>query len=332
MEFANIGWLLLLLLLIPYIIWRVKYRKRQEAALKMSDLWMLQGAPQTLRQRLLWVPDALRCITFALIIIAMARPQTFTGWGEKQVEGIDIMLAMDISTSMLAKDLTPNRIEASKAVAAEFISDRETDNIGLTIFAGEAFTQCPMTTDHAALLALLKNVRTDLAARGTIADGTAIGMGLANAISRLEESKAKSKVVILLTDGSNNMGEISPNTSAEIAKSLGIRVYTIGVGTKGIASYPVAVAGGYQDISIQVDIDENTLKAIADETGGQYYRATNTKELMNIYNEIDKLERTKFNVKNYSKAYDIFQPFILGAIITLILELLLRITYFRRKP
>lgn len=332
MEFANTYWLLLLLLLIPYVVWQLSFNRHAEPTITMSDLWLLEKAPRTLRQRLMWLPKALRCITFALVVIALARPQTHTGWGERTVEGIDIMLAMDVSTSMLAKDLTPNRMEAAKSVASEFISDRGDDNIGLTIFAGEAFTQCPMTTDHGALLALLKDVRTDLSSRGIIEDGTAIGMGLTNAISRLKDSKAKSRVVILLTDGSNNRGDISPNTAAEIAKSMGVRVYTIGVGTKGVAPYPMPVAGGYQDVNIQVDIDDQTLRAIADATGGNYYRATNTKELRRIYSDIDKLERSKLNVKKFSKTYEAFQPFALMALLTLLLEVLLRMTYLRKNP
>ena len=241
-------------------------------------------------------------------------------------------LAMDVSTSMLAEDLKPNRIEAAKQVASEFIIGRPNDNIGLSIFAGEAFTQCPMTTDHASLLSLLQNVRTDIAARGLIEDGTAIGMGLANAVSRLKESKAKSKVVILLTDGSNNRGDISPMTAAEIAKSLGIRVYTIGVGTNNVAPYPMPVAGGVQYVNIPVEIDTKTLSEIAVATEGDFYRATNTKELRNIYKEIDQLEKSKLNVKTFSKRYEAYQPFALVAVIALLLEILLRITIFRRIP
>jgi Ca-activated chloride channel family protein len=248
------------------------------------------------------------------------------------VEGIDIMLAMDVSTSMLAEDLRPNRIEAAKQVAAEFIIGRPNDNIGLTIFAGEAFTQCPMTTDHASLLNLLQGVRTDIAARGLIEDGTAIGMGLANAVSRLKDSKAKSRVVILLTDGSNNRGDLSPMTAAEIAKSLGIRVYTIGVGTNGTAPYPMQVAGGVQYVSVPVEIDSKTLSSIAAATEGDFYRATNNRELQNIYKEIDKLEKSKLNVKKFSKRYEAYQPFALAAVLILLLEILLRITVFRKLP
>lgn len=333
MELANKEFLLLLLLIVPYLVWRLKWRKQDIPTLNMSDLWLLKGSPRTLRQRLApWFTDLLRVLAFVFVVIAMARPQTHNAFGERTVEGIDIMLAMDVSTSMLAEDLKPNRLEAAKAVAAEFISDRSDDNIGMTIFAGEAFTQCPMTTDHAALLSLLKDVRTDIAARGMIQDGTAIGMGLANAISRLKESKAKSRVVILLTDGSNNMGEISPNTSAEIANSLGIRVYTIGLGTNGHARYPMPVAGGVQYINLAVEIDEATLSSIAQTTGGNYYRATNNKELRKIYSDIDKLERSKLNVKTFSKRYEAFQPFVIIALLLIIFEMLLRMTYFRRIP
>ena len=242
------------------------------------------------------------------------------------------MLAMDVSTSMLAEDLKPNRLEAAKQVAAEFIAGRPDDNIGLTIFAGESFTQCPMTTDHASLLNLLQNVRTDIAQRGLIEDGTAIGMGLANSVSRLKDSKAKSRVVILLTDGSNNRGDISPMTAAEIAKSLGIRVYTIGVGSNKVAPYPMPVAGGVQYVNIPVEIDNETLRGIANATDGDFYRATNAKELHQIYKEIDQLEKSKLNVKQFSKKYDVYQPFALVAVLALLLELLLRITIFRRIP
>ena len=276
------------------------------------------------------VPMVLRCIAFILIVIALARPQTHTAWNEKTVEGIDIMLAMDVSTSMLAEDLKPNRIEAAKAVAAEFIADRPNDNIGLTIFAGESFTQCPMTADHTSLVNLLQGTRTDIAAQGLISDGTAIGMGLANAVSRLKNSKSKSKVVILLTDGSNNMGDISPMTAAQIAKSLGIRVYTIGVGTTGVAPYPMPVAGGVQYVNMPVEIDDETLKGIAATSDGNFYRATNNKELIQIYKDIDQLEKTRQNVKKYSKRYEAYQPFAIAALLIMLLEALLRLTVFRK--
>lgn len=308
------------------------YRKKSEPTMQLSDTYAYQFTSKSWRIKLIHSPMLFRCITFTLVIIVLARPQTHNAWGEKTVEGIDIMLAMDVSTSMLAEDLRPNRIEAAKSVAAEFISGRPNDNIGLTIFAGEAFTQCPMTTDHASLLNLLQNVRTDIAARGLIQDGTAVGMGLANAVSRLKDSKAKSKVVILLTDGSNNRGDLSPMTSAQIAKSLGIRVYTIGVGTNKVARYPMPVAGGIQYVNIPVEIDTKTLSDIAATTDGNFYRATNNQELKQIYNDIDKLEKTKMDVKKFSKRYEGYQPFAIAAILCLLLEILLRTIVFRKIP
>ena len=280
----------------------------------------------------MWLPGVLRILTFVMIIIVLARPQTHNSWGKKTVEGIDIMLAMDVSTSMLAEDLKPNRMEAAKSVAAEFISGRPDDNIGLSIFAGDSFTQCPMTVDHKSLLDLLQNVQTDIAATGIIQDGTAIGMGLANSVARLKDSKAKSKVVILLTDGINNMGDIPPMTAAEIAKSLGIRVYTIAVGSNNVAPYPQIVAGTVQYVNLRADVDTKTLRNIADQTGGNFYRATNTSELKKIYNDIDKLEKTKMDVKKFSKRYEAYQPFALIAVLSLLLELLLRFTVLRRVP
>ena len=332
MEFANKEYLFLLLLLIPYILWYLMYRKKTEPTMRMSDTKAYRFAPRSWKVTLMPLQLILRIAVFVLLIIILARPQTRNSWNNKSVEGIDIMLAMDVSGSMLAEDLRPNRIEAAKDVAAEFIAGRPNDNIGLTIFAGEAFTQCPMTTDHASLLNLLQGVRTDIATSGLIEDGTAIGMGLANAVSRLKDSKAKSKVVILLTDGSNNRGDISPMTAAEIAKSLGIRVYTIGVGTNKVAPYPMVVAGGVQYVNIPVEIDSKTLSEIAAATDGDFYRATNNRELQNIYKEIDKLEKSKLSVKTYSKKYDAYQPFAMVAILLLLLEILLKITVFRKLP
>jgi len=334
MEFTQPLYFLLLLLLIPYVLWYLLWcnrgKRKMEAAMRMSDTFAYKNAPVGLRVRLMHLPMILRCVAFAMIVTAMARPQTHNAWDERNVEGIDIMLAMDVSTSMLAEDLKPNRIEAAKDVAASFIADRPNDNIGLTIFAGEAFTQCPMTTDHASLLNLLKGVRTDIAANGLISDGTAIGMGLANAVSRLKDAKTKSKVVILLTDGSNNMGDISPMTAAQIAKSLGIRVYTIGVGTNKVARYPMPVAGGVQYVNIPVEIDTKTLSNIAATSDGNFYRATNNKELKQIYQDIDKLEKSRMNVKKFSKRYEAYQPFAIVALLALILEILLKLTVLRK--
>ncbi len=331
MEFANKEYLFLLLLIIPYLIWYLMYRKKSEPTMRMSDTRAYRYAPRSWRVTLMPLQLLLRLAVFVLLVLVLARPQTQNSWKNETMEGIDIMLAMDVSTSMLAEDLKPNRIEAAKQVAADFIIGRPNDNIGLTIFAGEAFTQCPMTTDHASLLNLLHNIRTDIAQR-LIEDGTAIGMGLANAVSRLKDSKAKSKVVILLTDGSNNRGDLSPMTAAEIAKSFGIRVYTIGVGTNKVAPYPMPVAGGVQYVNIPVEIDTKMLSDIAAATDGDFYRATNNKELQQIYKEIDKLEKSKLNVKKYSKRYEAYQPYAIAAIILLLLEILLRITVFRKLP
>ena len=332
MEFANKEYLFALLLIIPYILWYVMYRKKTEPTMRMADTFAFRYAPRSWRIMLMPVLPILRIVVFVALVVALARPQTHNAWKDQTVEGIDIMMVMDVSTSMLAEDLRPNRIEAAKNVASEFVSGRPNDNIGLTIFAGEAFTQCPMTTDHSSLLSLLQNVRTDIAARGLIEDGTAIGMGLANAVSRLKDSKAKSKVVILLTDGSNNRGDIAPMTAAEIAKSLGVRVYTIGIGTTGTARYPMNVGGATQYVNVPVEIDEQTLRSIASATDGDFYRAKNNKELNQIYKEIDKLEKSKLNVKQYSRRYEAFQTFALIAVIALLLELLMRITIFRRIP
>ena len=334
MEFANKEYLFLFLLLIPYLIWYMMYRKKTEPTMRMSDTHAYRFTTKSWRQRLIHLPMLLRLFAFVMVVIVLARPRTHNSWGERSVEGIDIMLAMDVSTSMLAMDMSPspNRLEAAKEVAAEFISGRPDDNIGLTIFAGEAFTQCPMTVDHQTLLNLLHNVRTDIAKNGLIEDGTAIGMGLSNAVSRLKDSKAKSKVVILLTDGSNNRGDISPMTAASIAKSLGVRVYTIGVGTNKVARYPMEVGGTIQYINMPVEIDTKTLSDIAATTDGHFYRATNMAALKQIYKDIDKLEKTKIDVKKFSKFYEAYQPFAMAAILALLLELLLRITILRRLP
>lgn len=332
MEFANIGYLFLLLLLIPYIIWYVLKNKRKEATLEVSDTSAYRYAPRTYKYYLIHAPFLLRLLTFVMIILVLARPQTSNSWKNAQVEGIDIMLAVDVSTSMLAEDLKPNRLEAAKKVASAFIAGRPNDNIGLTIFAGEAFTQCPMTTDHAVLLNLFQGIKTDIAQRGMIQDGTAVGMGIANAVSRLKDSKAKSKVIILLTDGTNNMGDISPMTAAEIAKSFGIRVYTIGVGTNGMAPYPMPVAGGVQYLNIPVEIDTKTLASIAGKTDGEFYRATNNKKLEEVYQSIDKLEKSKMNVKQFSKRYEAYAPFAWVAVICLLLEILLRMTVLKKIP
>lgn len=326
MEFGNKEYLLLLLLLIPYILWYFLYKRKKEPAMRMSDTYAYQYAAKSWRVRLINLPMILRCLAYTMVVIVLARPMN------RVVEGIDVMLAMDISVSMLAEDVRPNRLEVAKDVASDFISDRPTDNIGLTIFAGEAFTQCPMTTDHQSLQNILHNVRTDIAANGLIQPGTAIGMGLANAVTRLKDSKTKSKVIILLTDGSNNVGEISPLTAAEIAKSYGIRVYTIGLGTNKASRYPITVNGTTQYVVSQGEIDYKTLQNIALTTNGGFYRATNRKELANIYKDIDTLEKTRFNSQGYAKSFERYQPFALAAFILLLLEVVLRVTVYRRIP
>jgi Ca-activated chloride channel family protein len=327
MVFANPLYFLLLLLLIPMIGWYIWKQRQAQASLRLSSSEGFQKAPKTYKLYLRHLPFVLRMAAIAFLIVALARPQTTNSWNTSTTEGIDIALTLDISTSMLAEDLKPNRIEAAKEVAASFINGRPTDNIGLVVFAGESFTQCPLTTDHAVLLNLLKDVRC-----GMIEDGTAIGHGLATAVSRLKDSRAKSKVIILLTDGTNNRGEIAPVTAAEIAKAYNIRVYTIGVGTKGMAPYPFQTSIGVQYQNIPVEIDEATLTKIAQLTGGLYYRATNTAALKEIYQEIDQLEKTKMSVQEYSKKQEEYMLFAFVGLLFFLLELLTRYTVLKNIP
>ena len=332
MVFANIEYLLLLLLLLPYIVWYVLKRKRTEPTLQVSTTRMYMQVSRSWKLYLLHVPFVLRVAAFVLLVLVLARPQTTDNWQNTELEGIDIMMAVDVSTSMLAEDLKPNRLEAAKQVASEFINGRPNDNIGLTIFAGESFTQCPLTVDHGVLLNLFHSIKGDIAQRGLIEDGTAIGMGIANAVSRLTDSKAKSKVIILLTDGSNNRGDISPLTAAEIAKQFGIRIYTIGVGTNGTAPYPMQTYAGVQYVNVPVEIDEQTLTQIAGTTNGNYFRATSNTKLKEVYREIDKLEKTKLSVKEFSKREEAFTLFGLWAFVCVVLEVLLRATVLKKIP
>lgn len=327
MIFANIEYLFLLILLIPYIVWYIMRRKRNEATLQVSDARVYAHTPKGYKIYLLHAPFILRLIAFTAIVLVLARPQTTNSWQNSEMEGIDIMLAIDVSTSMLAEDLKPNRLEAAKDVAAEFINGRPNDNIGITLFAGESFTQCPLTTDHAVLLNLFQGIKC-----GIIEDGTAIGMGIANAVTRLKDSKAKSKVVILLTDGTNNKGDISPLTAAEIAKSFGIRVYTVGVGTNGTAPYPYPTVAGIQYRNIPVEIDEKILTQIAGITDAAYYRATSNSKLKEVYEQIDQLEKTKLNVKEYSKRQEEYRIFALIAFLCVLLEILLRNSILKKIP
>lgn len=329
MIFANPSYIYLLLLLIPLIGWYFWKMRKNQASVEISSSQAFD-APKavTAKVYLRHVPFVLRMIAIALVIVILARPQSTNSWQNSSTEGIDIMMAIDISSSMLAQDLRPNRLEAAKNVAAAFINGRPNDNIGLVVFSAESFTQCPLTTDHAILLNLFKNIQS-----GMIEDGTAIGLGLANAVSRIKDSQAKSKVIILLTDGSNNRGEIAPVTAAEIAKTFGIRVYTIGVGTKGEAPYPFRLPGGMiQTQMIPVDIDEPTLKQIATTTGGQYFRATDNASLKEIYSEIDQMEKTKISVREYSKKQEEYKNIALLLLALLLLELLLKHTLLKKIP
>jgi Ca-activated chloride channel family protein len=327
MIFANPLYFLLLLLLIPMIGWYIWKLRKSQASVQLSSIEGFAKAPNTLRIYLRHAPFVLRMLAFTFLVIALARPQTTNKWNTTTTEGIDIVMSLDISSSMLAMDLKPDRLEAAKDVAASFINGRPNDNIGLVVFAKESFTQCPLTADHAVLLNLLKDVHC-----GMIEDMTAIGHGLATAVSRLKDSKAKSKVIILLTDGSNNAGEIAPITAAEIAKTFNIRVYTIAVGTMGEAPYPVQTAMGVRIQPIKVEIDEKVLTQIAQLTGGLYFRATNNKALQEIYQEIDKMEKTKMSVQEYSKRYEEYALFAMIGLAFFLLELLLRYTLLKNIP
>ncbi len=329
MVFANPYFFILLVVLIPYIIWYVLRSKKSEPTIRMPEASKYKTLPRSFRCYFIHAPFALRVILFVLVVCILARPQSKHSWSDTDVEGIDIMLAVDVSTSMLAQDFRPNRVEALREIAQRFVEKRMNDNIGLTFFAGEAYTQCPLTTDHATLMNLYNSADTRMAANGTLDDGTAIGDGIMNALLRLRESKAKSKVVILLTDGVNNAGNISPVTAAEIAKKQKVRIYTIGIGTTGMAPYPLPTGG---TISLPVEIDEPTMRKISSETGGQYFRAQRNAELDAIYNDIDKLERTKFSVRQYSKRGELFEPFALAAFMVLLLELLMRLVVLKRLP
>ena len=327
MIFANPTYLYLLVLLIPMIGWYIWKIRKTQASMQIPSSQAFISKRGTLKVYLRHIPFVLRTAAIACLIIVLARPQSTNRWQNVNTEGIDIMLVMDVSTSMLAQDFRPNRLEAAKDVAASFINGRPNDNIGLVVFAGESFTQCPLTTDHAVLLNLFKDIHC-----GMIEDMTAIGLGLANAVSRLKDSKAISKVIILLTDGVNNAGEIAPVTAAEIARAFGIRVYTIGVGTIGEAPFPYPTATGVRMINMPVEIDEPALRQISAITGGQYYRATDNTSLRRIYSEIDQLEKTKISVQEYSKKQEEYKNIALLVFGLLILEMLLRYMFLKRIP
>ena len=328
MHFASPYYLWLLTLLVPmigYYVWRTL---QGGAAIRISSFAGVVRAPKTVRYYLRHLPFALRAAAFALLVVALARPQDVEQNVRTNTEGIDIMLAIDVSGSMLARDFKPDRITAAKEVAGSFIADRYGDRIGLVAFAGEAFTQSPLTTDQSTLQTLLARIRS-----GLIEDGTAIGNGLATAINRLRESEAKSKVIILLTDGVNNRGEIAPLTAAEIAKAQGIRVYTIGVGTEGMAPYPaIDMFGNITFVNQKVEIDEKTLTAISDMTGGKYFRATDKAKLKAIYDEINQLEKSKVEVTEHVSYHELYLAWVLAALGLLLAEFMLAYLVLKRIP
>jgi Ca-activated chloride channel family protein len=316
---------LYLLAIVPAMIafYLIKQQKTT-ASLRMPGLHQFAGATPTFRHYLRHALFVFRATGITLLIIVLARPQATNKFQNISTEGIDIVLTIDISGSMLARDFRPDRLEASKNVATEFISGRPYDRMGLVVFSGESFTQCPLTTDHAVLINLLREIQS-----GMIEDGTAIGMGLATAVNRIKDSEAKSKVIILLTDGVNNRGEIAPVTAAGIAKTYGIRVYTIGVGTRGMAPYPVNTPFGVQYQDMPVEIDEGILKEISESTGGRYFRATDNNKLVEVYGEIDKLEKSKIDVKQFSRKEEKYFIPALIAFCLLAVEILVRNTIFR---
>lgn len=327
MEFAHPTYLYLLLLLVPLTAWYIVKLSRTQAHFRLASTNAFRKMPRSFKVYMRHLPFVLRLITIALVIIVLARPQSINKYQTTESQGIDIVLAVDISGSMLAQDLTPDRLTAAKKVAAEFVTDRPNDKIGLVIFAGESFTQCPLTTDHKVLLNLLNEVTF-----GMVEDGTAIGLGLANSVNRLKDSKSQSKVVILLTDGTNNRGQIAPLTAADLARSYGIRVYTIGVGTQGVAPTPVQTPFGVRIQNVEVDIDEKTLTEIASITGGQYFRAEDNEGLSNIYEEIDEMEKYLINVQNVTRKKELYLPFALLALALIFIELILRRTWLRTIP
>jgi Ca-activated chloride channel homolog len=323
-EWANPGFLYLLLIIPLAVIWYWLKNVRNSPELKISGVRNFLSGKKGYKTYLRHSLFIFRLCALIFLIIAMARPQTRSSWKNSTTEGIDIVIALDISGSMLAEDFKPNRIEASKKLAVEFISGRKSDRIGLVTFSGESFTQSPLTTDHSIIKNLMMEIK-----HGLIQDGTAIGMGLANSVNRLKNSESVSKVIILLTDGVNNSGAIAPLTAAEIAKEFGIRVYTVGIGSRGKAPFPVKTPLGVQYNYQETDIDEPTLQKISDMTGGKYYRATDNQSLKEIYREIDLMEKSKIDVVEYRKKTESFLPLAIMAALLLLLEFISRNTIFR---
>lgn len=326
-SFANPEALFLLLLVPAVSAWYYLRLVRKESGVRYSTLRPFGDVRYTMRERLRHLPFVLRMLAVALVVVALARPRSSMKGENVYAEGIDIVLALDISGSMLAEDFQPNRLEAAKAVAQEFVTGRTNDRIGLVIFSGESFTQCPLTVDYAVLKELVRPLKS-----GMIEDGTAIGLGLATGINRLRDSKAKSKVIILLTDGVNNRGEIDPITAAQIAQSFGIRVYTVGVGTIGEAPYPVPTPFGTRYQMVPVEIDEKVLKQVAEMTDGRYFRATDNRKLKAIYQEIDRLEKTRIEVRSYRRYSELFYAFVLAAVALLAVDAALSATWLRKLP
>jgi Ca-activated chloride channel homolog len=323
-TFAEPFFLYLLVVVPAMVVFYILKQQKVTASVRMPGLQSFADAGTTFRHYLRHLLFALRAIAITLLIIVLARPQKTDRFQDVTTEGIDIVLTQDISGSMLARDFRPDRLEAAKNIATEFISGRPYDRIGLVVFSGESFTQCPLTTDHAVLINLLREIQS-----GMIEDGTAIGMGLATAVNRIKDSQSKSKVIILLTDGVNNKGEIAPATAAGIAKTFGIRVYTIGVGTQGMAPYPVQTPYGIQYQDMPVEIDEGILKEIAQTTGGKYFRATDNDKLVQVYKEIDKLEKSKIDVRQFSRKEERYLIPALIAFFMLVLEIAARNTIFK---
>lgn len=325
-EYPYLLWLLVIpaLLIVHYIYLELCGRRPH---LRVSDIRYWKAGGKSVLSYLRHAPMLLRTVALSMIIIAIARPRSSSKMDKIDTEGIDIVLAMDVSTSMLARDFTPDRISAAKDIAIEFISQRPSDRIGIVVFAGESYTQCPLTTDRATLINLMKEIQT-----GLIEDGTAIGNGLATAVARMQGSDAKSRVVILLTDGVNNRGEITPQTAADIAKTYGIRVYTIGVGANGTAPYPVITPWGVQMQDVEVEIDEDLLKGIAETTGGRYFRATDNTKLSEIYSEINKMEKARTTIDSFPVYKELFMDFALVALICLLLEVVFNAFILKRLP
>jgi Ca-activated chloride channel homolog len=328
-QFAEKQWFwafVLLPLMLGWYIWR---QRKREAELRYSSFTLLKGIRSSVRARFRHLLLALRMFAFAAMILALARPQSRSSWKDSKTEGIDIVISLDVSLSMLAKDFKPNRMQVAKDVIVDFIDARPNDRIGLVIFGGQAFTQCPLTIDHK----VLKNMFPQIKA-GSMDQGTAIGLGLASAVARIKDSNAKSKVIILVSDGVNNVGEVSPVTAGELAKTYGIRVYCIGVGSRGKALQPVAMyaEGQYEYDYVDVDVDDETMTEISELTGGRYFRATDKKSLVNVYDEIDVMEKTIISEKSFSSKEEHFLPFLLVAAALLLLEFVLKFTLLRMLP